>query len=115
MKWNENQIKKLKEMCQEGISNQEMAVALKCKLTDIYAKRSQLGITIDKCKTETQPAKPLVGINGIIKEALQEIYKELLLVIASDWTRDDRGDKYTEFYSELLDLETKYEKLLRRE
>lgn len=114
MKWNEQQIIKLREMCQSGISNQEMAVALKCKLTDVYNKRSQLGITIDKCKT--QPITPKnAGLNKAVKDALQKVYKELLLVIASDWTSDDRGNKYAEFYYELLELESKYEKLLKGE
>ena len=56
MKWTDQQIIKLKELCYAGVSNAKMAVALKCEVTDIYAKRSQLGITIAKCKEQPNNA-----------------------------------------------------------
>ena len=114
MKWNENQIVKLKEMCQAGISNQEMAVALKCEVTDIYAKRSQLGITIDKCKE--QPITPKnAGLNTAIRAAFGRLYNYLLITVARDGISEKRANAYSALYDELLELESKYEKLLRRE
>jgi hypothetical protein len=48
MKWTEEQVAKLKELCREGKSNKEIAAALGCRVEDVYGKRSQLGITMAK-------------------------------------------------------------------
>ena len=48
MKWSVESIEKLKNLCLEEKSNKEIASILECSLTDIYAKRSQLGITAKK-------------------------------------------------------------------
>lgn len=50
MKWSESQVVKLRELCYQGKSNREIATSLGCDVKDVYAKRSQLGLTIDKCK-----------------------------------------------------------------
>lgn len=50
MKWNDEKIAKLKELVFAGKSNKEIALALEMDINDIYNKRSQLGITIDKVK-----------------------------------------------------------------
>lgn len=48
MRWSETQVARLKKLCFSGVSNMDIAAELNCKVTDVYAKRSQLGITIDK-------------------------------------------------------------------
>ena len=52
MKWSDEKIKRLKNLCFEGKSNKEIAEALEAPVSEIYAKRSQLGITIDKVKAQ---------------------------------------------------------------
>lgn len=49
MKWSESQVARLKELCYQGISNKEIAADIGCTPSDVYAKRSQMGITIAKC------------------------------------------------------------------
>ena len=58
MNWSETQVAKLEEMCFAGVSNSDIAAELNCKVTDVYSKRSQLGITIDKVRA----AQPIKGI-----------------------------------------------------
>ena len=58
MEWSEQQVERLKEMCFQGISNKEIAQNLICNVTDVYNKRSQLDITIDKVRA----AQPIKGI-----------------------------------------------------
>lgn len=41
---------KLRELCMAGTSNKDIAIALGCKVEEVYARRSALGITIPKCK-----------------------------------------------------------------
>lgn len=41
---------KLKVLCMNGYSNKDIAKELDCSLSDVYARRSALGITIEKCK-----------------------------------------------------------------
>ena len=50
MIWTEEQKLKLRELCHQGYGIKAIAVRLNCTLTEVYAKRSQLGITIAKCK-----------------------------------------------------------------
>ena len=113
MKWSDQQVQKLKEMCYIGVSNQEMAVALKCKLTDVYAKRSQLGITIDKCKDA--PVKPKnVGLNKQVRLAFGRLYNDLLITVAKDGIPEKRANLYSAMYDDLLALESKYEVALKK-
>lgn len=51
MKWNDENTAKLKELVYAGKSNKEIAQTLEMNINDIYNKRSQLGITIDKVKS----------------------------------------------------------------
>jgi hypothetical protein len=51
MKWSEGKVMQLKDLATSGVSNADIAKQLGIKVTDVYAKRSQLGITIDKVKT----------------------------------------------------------------
>ena len=50
MKWSEEKVGQLKTLAQAGASNKEIATQLGVSVTHVYAKRSQLGITIDKVK-----------------------------------------------------------------
>ncbi|MEG1165764.1 MAG: hypothetical protein RSD68_05065 [Oscillospiraceae bacterium] len=50
MDWTKEKIEKLQGMCFAGTSNADMAREFGVPVTQIYAKRSQLGLTIDKCK-----------------------------------------------------------------
>lgn len=50
MKWTAELTEKLTEMAFAGEANSTIATTLGISLTDVYAKRSQLGITIDKVK-----------------------------------------------------------------
>lgn len=50
MKWSEEKVNQLKSLAFAGMSNPEIAKKIGVKVTDVYAKRSQLGITIDKVK-----------------------------------------------------------------
>ncbi|MDD2401964.1 MAG: hypothetical protein PHD60_07190 [Clostridia bacterium] len=85
MKWTESQTIKLKELCAKGKNNRLIAAELKCDVKDIYAKRSQLGITIDKCKAakgialnpEFEAVLP-TSIQGLRKEVKQAFFEEAL-------------------------------------
>lgn len=50
MKWTEEKVKQLKELAFADVENIEIARKLGTGVSDIYAKRSQLGITKDKVK-----------------------------------------------------------------
>lgn len=50
MKWNDENTAKLKELVFAGKSNKEIAQIMEIKVNDVYNKRSQLGITMDKVK-----------------------------------------------------------------
>lgn len=117
MKWTEEATNGLKKMCYAGVSNKEIAAAFGCKLSEIYNRRSQLGITIAKCKTPAQPMKEekpkRAGLNKVVKTIFNKLYDELLLLIANDFISDNRAEKYSALYDELLKLEEKYEKLLK--
>ena len=58
MKWSEAKVTELKELCFQGVSNKDIAAYLGCNVVDVYNKRSQLGITIDKVRA----AQPIKGI-----------------------------------------------------
>lgn len=48
MKWTPEQVTHLRELCMDKVSNKDIAAALGIPVEKVYAKRSQLGITIDK-------------------------------------------------------------------
>jgi len=47
--WTPEKIERLKTLCFAGVANAEIAEDLGCSLPNVYAKRSYLGLTIDKC------------------------------------------------------------------
>lgn len=55
MIWTKEKTAELIALCREGKSNSYLAKYFGVPVTQIYAKRSQLGITIDKCKTTATP------------------------------------------------------------
>lgn len=78
MKWNEENAAKLKELVYAGKSNKEIAQILEIKVNDVYNKRSQLGITMDKVNC-VAPA-PTFAVATAIRsrdEVLNEIGKVL--------------------------------------
>ncbi len=50
MKWSEEKVELLKSLAFAGATNSEIARQLNAGISDVYAKRSQLGITIDKIR-----------------------------------------------------------------
>jgi hypothetical protein len=54
MKWTNEQITKLKALANAGTPNKVITAELGVPVTDVYAKRSQLGITIDKIQASKQ-------------------------------------------------------------
>lgn len=50
MKWSEEKVKRLHDLAFAGKSNAEIAKALGVGINEVYAKRSQLSITIPKVK-----------------------------------------------------------------
>lgn len=67
-KWTNEEISKLIELCEAEISNKAIAAELDRPVTDIYAKRSQMCITIDKIKEKKQPAIVNEEFDKIIAE-----------------------------------------------
>mgnify|MGYP000862970889 CR=1 FL=1 len=82
MKWTPKMEDKLKKLCFEGKSNAEIAEALQIPINAVYAKRSQLGITIDKVKaTRQQTTKP--AFYESVKESLKDLQNTLWTALNS--------------------------------
>ena len=75
MKWNEENTKKLKDLCMAGVSNADMAKQFNCPVVEIHALRSKLGLTIPKVKAMKEivgnSERAAVEIRGEIKLVLQ--------------------------------------------
>lgn len=72
MKWTDKQIKRLKELCYQGVSNKELAKTFKCDIKDIYSKRSQLGITIAECGQGFTKQESLAEFRDALNKAFEE-------------------------------------------
>ena len=116
MKWTAFKIDKLKELCHQGYDNKDIATRLDCSLTDVYAKRSQLGITIAKCKgIEANPkfeeafetVKPR-GMTKDVKKAFKSLFDAILLAMASDRTSEKDARQYAALANTLATLEDSY-------
>lgn len=119
MKWNEQQTEKLKELCGEGVSNIAIAAHLGCSLNDVYAKRSQLGITIEKCKgiapnpefekaissVEETLTRPVKRMNKEVREAFIRLNDALVLAMASDFTSEKDSKVYAKLATFIIELE----------
>lgn len=79
MKWTTEQIDRLKELCMAGMSNKDIAAELGIEIKYVYAKRSQLGITIDKCKREQVP---IPQKKSSLTKAFNKLEDELLCELA---------------------------------
>ena len=71
MKWSDEKTAQLKTLASAGVSNPDIAKQLGIKVTDVYAKRSQLGITIDKVKAVKKPAQ--MQVNPVFEKAVKDM------------------------------------------
>jgi len=62
MNWSKEQLKELKELCYKNTPNAELAAHFGVPLAEIYAKRSQLGITRAKCADKTGAVQPDIAL-----------------------------------------------------
>ena len=111
MKWNEENTAKLKELVFAGKSNKEIAQTLKININDIYNKRSQLGITIDKVKNVALATDEESGTRS-----REEIHIEIDKVLIAKKTAEHkivRCDKRLVELSEELQLALKNEKIIK--
>lgn len=69
MKWTDGKIQKLRALAFAGKPNSEIARELHVPVTEVYAKRSQLGITIDKVKA----VKAEATVNPEFEKAAQDM------------------------------------------
>jgi len=117
MKWTEEQVDELKRLCKRGLGNRAIAKQLGCNLTEVYAKRSQLGITIAKCKgiapnPEFEKALEPIKSKGMtrdVKNAFNLLNDAVLFSMARDWTSMEDADEYVLLANELIALKTKYD------
>lgn len=58
MKWTEGQVNQLRGLAAAGAPNKDIAHQLGISINDVYAKRSQLGITMDKVRAAKATAAP---------------------------------------------------------
>ena len=63
MKWSNEQVVKLKELCEKEMPNAEIAKEMELPVMEIYAKRSQLGITRAKVKAAKGNTEPQTSKN----------------------------------------------------
>ena len=105
MKWSNEQVNKLKEMCYKGnlaiktCSSFWLGIVTGC----LRKKFRQLGITIDKCKPRTK-------VNIEIDAAFRTLLNALLLEVAQDSTSLDRAEKLNKISDALIDLNSDYKK-----
>ena len=132
MIWTDFKVDKLKQLCYSGKGNREIAMLLECNLTEVYAKRSQLGITIAKCKgvapnpkfdeckgmapnAEFEKAMAPIAPKGLtrnVRSAFRDLGTEVLLAMARDWTSVEDARVYEALGNALCDLEASYNKLI---
>ena len=118
MIWADQKVEKLKELCYEGKNNKEIAEILGCSLNEVYAKRSQLGITINKCKqlrdiNITEPKERSKGLSKKVKQAFNDLQDVLLLEVASDWTSDKDANAYSWMSYILISLEESFNEMIK--
>lgn len=71
MKWSVNQVAELHDLCMAEKSNAELAEHFGVPVTEIHAKRSQLGITIPK--VAAMKDKPALTVDPVFEAAVQEM------------------------------------------
>ena len=102
MKWSDEKVMKLKEMCYKEFSNKDIAAVFGIDIRDVYAKRSQLGITIDKCKEQKIDTEVDTAFRTLLKALMKEVEQE------SPGTEKTR--KIKEISDALIDLNAKCKK-----
>ena len=127
MKWSKTQVAKLKELCFKGVSNNDIAAELNCKVTDVYNKRSQLGITIDKVRAAKQlkgikpnaefenilPQKAKQrGLSSDVKKAFRDLHDAVLIAMASDRRSTADAKVYAELSNLIISLESSFDALI---
>jgi hypothetical protein len=122
VKWTEDQTGRLKELCYQGVSNKEIAADLKCSLEDVYSKRSQLGIAIDKCKGKGLTVNPEFeqaiqkapgGLCKDVKEAFKKLHNEVLVAMARDWRTEKEVIVYAALAGMVLSMEEAFDSTLK--
>lgn len=68
MRWTEAAIAELTDLCFEEKTNAQLAEHFKVPVTEIYAKRSQLGLTIDKVQATKKHAPKSMTLRRVIQE-----------------------------------------------
>lgn len=122
MKWTSEQVEILKKLCFEGKSNGDIAKALKCHVNDVYAKRSQLGITIPKVKAAQQPQKsqptkrlPIMEApRKAVEKAFENLDNALLLAVASDWTSEKEAKVYSDVATLILEIKSLFKGTMQK-
>lgn len=99
MKWTPEQVDKLRELCEKGVPNADIAAAIGCKVTDVHAKRSQMGITRDKIKA-SQQATPVTASPGEnphmkVKVAFKALHTALSNAVKSSATTEGQASLYS--------------------
>lgn len=92
MKWPKEKRDELTKLCVEGkMSNKELATHFDMAVADIYAARSALGITIDKCKA-IKEGKVVPGKRSAedIKTEIKKVEKSLQQALIKVCRADDR-------------------------
>ena len=116
MIWTAFKIDKLEELCHQGYDNKDIATRLDCSLTEVYAKRSQLGITIAKCKgvapnPEFEKALAPIAPKGMtndVRKAFKSLFNAMLLAMASNLTSEKDAKQYAALANTLAALEDSY-------
>lgn len=110
MKWTDNQVAELRQMCMEEKSNADMAVHFGVPVTEIHAKRSQLGITMPK--VAAMKGKPaMLTVEPVFEAAVQEAEaghveltpeqaKKLLAAIFENADEEPEDNNYPETVSD---------------
>ena len=129
MRWTEDAIGELKALCFDEVSNADIAKFFDVPVTEIRAKRSQLGITIPKVRAAK--GKPGMTVNPefeaavveaeklfprrlpkAIKSAFSDLGTAILLKMANNGTSVRDAKIYCALSDDLIALQDKYEKLL---
>lgn len=116
MKWSKEQENQLIKLAFEGTSNKEIAEKIGCSLSDVYGKRSQLGITIDKVQEVEPPEVKKINTRGLSREvvkAFDDIFNALLIDMARDRNSIIEANILSSLAELIQGIEENYDDLLR--
>lgn len=89
MKWTDQLTKELRSLCFDNVPNKEIAEYFGVPVSQIHAKRSQLGITIPKVKAAQ--GKPGMTIDPEFEAAVQQAEKEQKPTSSADLPNNPSG------------------------